>query len=65
MNEETFKERIELSVDRVMHQTIPYRCLMDVPWFGIVDAEGVVRSMSIRFLLQFIVKADNAVGQMH
>lgn len=65
VNEQAIKKRIELPVESVVHQTILHGCFMNMAWFGIVDAEGVVRAMPIRLLLQLLVKGNDAICEMH
>jgi hypothetical protein len=61
VDEQSVKERVELPIDRMMHQTILHRSLMNVAWFGIIDTKSMVRSVLVRFLLQFPMQTDNMI----
>lgn len=65
VDEQAIEERIELPIDCVMHQTIFYGRLVNIPWLGIVDAESVVRAMPVRLVFQLLVKGNDAICKMH
>lgn len=50
VDEERIEKGVELPVDRMVYQTVTHRCFMDMPRLWIIDAEGMVRSMAVRFL---------------
>lgn len=65
VDEQSVKERVELPIDRMMHQAILHGGLMDVTRFGIVDAKCMIWSVLVCSLSQFLVETDNAICQMH
>lgn len=65
VDEQAFVERADAPIDSMMHQTILHGCFMNVARFGIINAEGMVRAMSVRLLLQLLVKGNDAVREMH
>jgi len=64
VDELAVEERVQRSVERVMHQPIPHGCLVDVAWFGIVDSKCMVWPMPVGFLSQLPMERHNVVHKM-
>jgi|GEM_PF-126787 len=64
VNEESVEERIELSIDSMVNQSVLHGCLMNMSRFGIVDAKKFVRTVPVRFCFQILIKRVHGVRKM-
>ena len=55
------KEGIQHPVDGMMQQSVAHACLMDVPWLGIGDIEGLIQAMRPCTLKKLFVQGNKVV----
>ncbi len=64
VDERLVKKRVELSVHGMMQKTITHARLVDIARLGVADFKMFVASMSVRFILQLLVKLSDLIYQV-
>ncbi len=62
-NERAFKDRTQNGIDGVVQDTVTHRGFMDVSSLGVIDKKSMIRTMPIRFVLEFAIELEDVLLQ--